>query len=256
MSRILLTYPHSSLEIPDFVKSRLSVPSEDLAIASDLYTEKLLWALDAQRVFAWTHLFFWNLNRNIEWQNFLTKEQYWEHNWMFQSVLLRDGREIYKSWEWLTDEEKQRLLDLYYKPFYKRVHELLDSWNVDFMFDVHSCDPISSGKQAWSWERADIILWNLWDENWEVKDEVWFVTFSPDILNRIKRILEDGWLSVSLNVPFSWWNITQEFWSLKKAQVLQIEVNKRLYLKDDLLTISQDWLRRVDEILTNALRSL
>jgi hypothetical protein len=42
MSRILLTYPHSSLEIPNFIKGRLAVSDEDLSISSDLYTEKLL----------------------------------------------------------------------------------------------------------------------------------------------------------------------------------------------------------------------
>lgn len=254
MKNILFSYPHSSFFVPEDIKERLNISREDLILSMDFWTDRFFSWFDATKLFAEIHLLFWNLNRHISWKHLLTQEAYKEFNGLFPTELSHNWKAVYGDWNHLSQEEKQSLIDLYYIPYYKKLVDFIVSRRIDFVVDIHSCDPITSGNQLWSWERADIILWNLWDEKWNIDPKKWYITFSTQLLQQLKATLEKHGLTVSLNNPFPWWNITQQIW--KQIPTLQIEVNKRVYMSDDLLRVEEDKFKRVNDILEKVFRDV
>lgn len=254
MKNILFSYPHSSLYIPENIKEKLNISRDDLILSMDFWTDRFFSWLDSTKLFAEIHFLFWNLNRHISGKHLLTQETYTEFNGLFPTELSHNGKAVYRDWNHLSQEEKQNLIDVYYIPYYQKLVDFIVSRRIDFVVDVHSCDPITSGNQLWSWERADIILWNLWDEKWNIDPKKWYITFPTQLLQLLKFTLEKHGLTVSLNNPFPWWNITQQIW--KQIPTLQIEVNKRVYMSDDLLKVEEEKFKRVNDILEKVFREI
>lgn len=247
MKNILFSYPHSSLYIPENIKEKLNISRDDLILSMDFWTERFFSWLDSVKIFAKIHFLFWNLNRHISGKHLLTQEFYTDFNWLFPTELSHNWKPVYKERFFLTQEEKKQILELYYIPYYKKLNEFIVSREIDFIVDVHSCDPISAWNQLWWWKRADIILWNLWDKEWNIDPKKWYVTFPTELLQQLKISLEKYWFSVSLNFPFAWWNITQQVW--KQIPTLQIEINKSIYMSDDLLKVEEEKIKKVNDIL-------
>lgn len=260
MKNILFSYPHSSLEIPEWLENKLNVYKEDLIITMDFWTEQFFSGIDSQKLFAEAHLLFGNLNRNISGYHLFSWEKYNTVMSLFPLNLAHNWKNIYKEWVELSEEEKLEIAEKYYIPYYKKISDFIMSWKIDVLIDVHSCDPVASGNQAWNWERADIILWNQWDENWNLKDWRDYVTFSPELIQKLKNLLEKHGLNVAINSPFLWWNITQQFGHSEKKDwkipTLQIEVNKRLYMEDDLLNINEEKFNNINTILTESIKTI
>jgi N-formylglutamate amidohydrolase len=261
MKNILFSYPHSSVNIPKWLENKLNVSKEDLIITMDFWTDHFFSGIDSEKLFAEIHLLFGNLNRNIAGFNLFTWEKYdTVIRSLFPLQLAHNWKNIYKDWIELSEEEKLEITEKYYKPYYKRISDFIMSWKIDVLIDVHSCDPVTTGNQAWYWERADIILWNQWDKNWNIRDWKDYVTFSPELIQKFRNILEKHWLKVAINSPFLWWNITQQFWHSEwvdwKIPTLQIEVNKRLYMEDDLLKIDETKFDNINTILSESIKNL
>lgn len=251
MKNILFSYPHCSSGVPKELEKKLNISKKDLILTMDYKTNLFFSNFKWEKIFAQTHLLFWNLNRHISWTNLLTSKMYNEYNWLFPTKLPHNLKDIYMDWFSLSKKEKSDILKRYYIKYYKSITDIIISKNIDYIIDVHSCDPFSNWNQVWTWKRRDIILWNLWDENGDINKIKWYITFDKEKLNKLKKILEDKWLIVSLNKPFSWWNITQQFW-LKKP-ILQLEINKNLYLEEDLLTLNEEKFKKINLILEEAL---
>lgn len=254
MKNILFSYPHSGLYVPPSVESRLNISKNDLILAMDFWTQEFFSGIDTIKVFSELHFLFWNLNRNITGKHLLTRELYNEANGLFPNEIASSGKLIYKEWQELSHEEQWELLETYYKPYYEKLIDFVLSGKVDFVVDVHSCDPESSGKQKWTGKRADIILGNLWDQNGEINPNKGYITFDTPLLQQLKALLESHGLSVSLNSPFSGGNITQQIGEM--IPTLQIEVNKRVYMSDDLLSVDREKFQRVNDILEKAITSI
>ncbi len=254
MKNILFSYPHSSLYIPEEIKERLNISQEDLVVSMDFGTDRFFSWFDTAKVFSEIHFLFWNLNRHISGNHLLTGKSYSQFNWLFPKELIHNWKPVYRESIPLSEAEKQRILDLYYISYYNKLVHFILSWKIDFVIDVHSCDPIAFWNQSWWWERADIILWNLWDVNWQLNPEKWYITFSSELLQKLKWLLESYWLSVSLNSPFAWWNITQQIG--KQIPTLQIEINKRVYMSDDLVWIEWEKFTKINNILEEVFKKI
>lgn len=252
MKNILFSYPHSSLYVPEEIKEKLNISKEDLIISMDFGTDRFFSWFDSQKLFSEIHFLFGNLNRHISGKHLLTWELYTAFNGLFPEELSHNWKRVYRNWLILSSEEKQKILNLYYIPYYKKLIEFILSKKIDFVIDVHSCDSVTSGNQLWWWKRADIILWNLWDKNWDLVTQKWYITFSSEKLQQLKKLLKGYWLSVSLNNPFSGWNITQQIW--KQIPTLQIEINKKIYMSDDLLQVEEEKFQKVNMILEEVFR--
>lgn len=247
MKNILFSYPHSSLAIPEWIEQKLNITHEDLVLSMDFGTQRFFEWFEATKLFAQLHFLFWNLNRNISGKHLLTGESYTEFNGLFPSKLSHNAKAVYKTGQKLSKEDQQEILEIYYLPYYKKLVEFILSGKIDFVVDVHSCDPKASGNQAGTWERADIILGNLWDSQGNLNPLKWYITFPSDLMAQLKSGLEAEWLSVSLNIPFSGGNITQEIG--KKIPTLQIEINKRVFMTPDLLCVDEEKFQSVNTIL-------
>ncbi|MDD5212822.1 MAG: N-formylglutamate amidohydrolase [Candidatus Gracilibacteria bacterium] len=260
MKNILFSYPHSSSNIPQGLENKLNVSKEDLIITMDFGTEKFFSGLDSQKLFAEVHLLFGNLNRNISGYHLFTGEKYNTAMSLFPLNLPHNGKNIYKEGEELSEAEKLEIAEKYYIPYYKKISEFILSGKIDLLIDVHSCDPVASGNQAGNGERADIILGNRGDENGNIKNGRDYVTFSPELIQKLRNMLEKHGLKVAINTPFLGGNITQQFGYSEgidgKIPTLQIEINKKLYMEDDLLKVDETKFDNINNILSESIKSL
>lgn len=254
MKNVLFSYPHSSTYVPKEFLKKLNISKKDLILSMDFWTDNFFSWIDSIKIFSQIHFLFWNLNRNISWKHLITWESYNWFNWLFPQELSHNWKLIYNELWPLNEEEKQKVLQTYYIPYYKKLINFILSWKINFVIDVHSCDPIKSWNQTWDWDRPDIILWNLGDENWEVNPLKWYITFPIEKIQKLRYILESYWLNISLNNPFSWWNITQEIW--KKIPTLQIEINKKIFMEKNLESINQDKFKKINNILEKSFKEI
>ncbi len=114
----------------------------------------------------------------------------------------------------------KRRLEALYHPWHQALHALIRrtyaSYGQCLLLDVHSMPPQGQDGQP----RADIILGNAYAQSTH-----------PHTTALIRRSFETAGFSVTMNIPFSGGYITRHYGKPdKKIEVMQIEINKSLYL--------------------------
>lgn len=159
------------------------------------------------------------------------------------------GNSIYKSKKYEPDEkEKQRRLDVYYWPYYRKIEELLEERKKQFgkvlLWDAHSIRHQVSTIQKEQF--PDMILGN--------NDEK---TAHPQIINTALEKLREGKYGINHNTPFKGGHITRYFGKPEEnVHGLQLEMNKILYMDDNEITYNKERAGNVKRILKETMEAL
>lgn len=152
------------------------------------------------------------------------------------------GKPIYRSSELEPDQnEVDRRINKYYKPYYAKIQELLQETKQEFgkalLWDAHSIRHFvpTIRKEVF----PDMILGN--------NDEK---TASGEIIQAALKGLRSGEFQVNHNTPFKGGYITRSFGDPdNNIHALQLEMNKILYMDDEELNYHPDRANKVRAVL-------
>ncbi len=159
------------------------------------------------------------------------------------------GNNIYKSKNMEpSSTERQRRLDSYYWPYYKKIEALLEERKKQFgkvlLWDAHSIRHKVSTIQKNVF--PDMILGN--------NDEK---TAHPELINTALKSLKSGEFEVNHNAPFKGGHITRYFGKPENnIHALQLEMNKILYMDDNELTYNKERAAGVKNVLKKTIIDL
>lgn len=125
----------------------------------------------------------------------------------------------------LDMKEVNRRLDLVHRPYHETLQGLLQAAAVDgqvVLIDWHSMPSAALTPQATGGKRPDIVLGDLHGES-----------CTPELTQRVRRLLEGEGLSVGLNKPFAGGYIVEHYGRPRAGrQALQIEINRAIYMDE------------------------
>jgi N-formylglutamate deformylase len=159
------------------------------------------------------------------------------------------GNSIYKSSDFEPDEkEKNRRLQEYYWPYYRKVASLLEERKAQFghalLWDAHSIRHRVSTIQAQPF--PDMILGNNDGK-----------TADDSLIKTALNQLQSGEFGIHHNSPFKGGHITRYFGKPSgNIHALQLEMNKILYMDDNEITYNSNRAEKVQKLLQKTLTSL
>jgi N-formylglutamate deformylase len=159
------------------------------------------------------------------------------------------GHSIYKDERnEVTAAEVQRRLALYYRPYHRKIQELLDDLRLQFgqvlLWDCHSIRQIVPS--IYREKFPDLIL-----------GDADGTSAAPILIEEVLSILRSGAYSVSHNYPFKGGYITRHFGQPAIQQhALQLEMTKVNYMDDDEVNFHTDRANRMSALLTQVFEKL
>ncbi len=245
---IILSVPHSGIEIPDEVKDTyLSAQLEKLDdtdwFVHDVYN--FVSELGITIIHAKYSRWLIDLNRDPE-----SMPLYNDGRIITGLCSTTDffGKPIYKAAQDPTREEVERRLDLYYWTYYKKIEALLEERKREFgkvlLWDAHSIRHIvpTIRKEVF----PDMILGN--------NDEQ---TADPNLIKIALDTLRQGPFQVNHNSPFKGGHITRYFGKpSKQVHALQLEMNKILYMNDEEIQYDEERAQKVRAVLRPVFENL
>lgn len=132
----------------------------------------------------------------------------------------------------LTVDMVMSRLDTLYHPWHRQLFKMIEQTQAMhghcLLLDIHSMPSYGPDGQY----RANIILGNNFGKS-----------ARPETTARIQQAFEQAGFSVVLNTPFAGGYITRHYGKpAQKIEVVQIEINKGLYLREDSLHLRADFL--------------
>lgn len=228
MKKFFITIGHSSLNIPKDLKERLNSDAILLELAEpgliemcDLFpTRKVIFDL---------HRAILDVNRSRNNIDPKTNQSYPVGRGL---IPVKDfsGNSIYRNDQQLDLTEQERLLELYYDPFFQEIDDLISTDNYSFFVDIHLMNDNISSYEMKN-ERPDINIGNLGDEEGEICLNRPSTTIKPEKARNIKQLFEDEGFSCKLNRPFAGGYIVMKH--LTTFPCFQLEINKRILMDSD-----------------------
>lgn len=235
---IILSVPHSGIEFPEELKSHYQAemtaqPDDTDWFVHDLYNfaPELGITVIHARYSRWVI----DLNRDPE-----SKPLYTDGRIITELVPTTDflGNEIYVDKKFVpNDEEVERRLENYYRPYHRKIERLLTERREEFgqilLWDAHSIRKFvpTIRKEAF----PDLILGD--------NDEK---SAGKEIIEIALQGLKAGKYGVNHNAPFKGGQITRHFGKPETGvHALQLEITKTNYMNDDELTFNEN---RADEM--------
>ena len=134
------------------------------------------------------------------------------------------GEEIYK--DKLTFSEAKKRIDTCYKPYHEALSGLVEAtrkkFGVCLLVDCHSM-PSSSSESRRGKGQNDMVLGDCYG-----------TACAPKVVERAEQILGDMGLKVTRNDPYAGGFTTRHYSAPKDGiHVLQVEVNRALYMDED-----------------------
>lgn len=134
------------------------------------------------------------------------------------------GEEIYK--DKLTFSEAKKRIDTCYKPYHEALRGLVEAtrkkFGVCLLVDCHSM-PSSSSESRRGKGQNDMVLGDCYG-----------TACAPKVVERAEQILGDMGLKVTRNDPYAGGFTTRHYSAPKDGiHVLQVEVNRALYMDED-----------------------
>tara|TARA_B100001778_G_scaffold187211_1_gene154179 strand:+ start:89 stop:955 length:867 start_codon:yes stop_codon:yes gene_type:complete len=250
---IVLTSPHSGSFYPEFFKKELNLSISKVRTIEDVKVDKILNGLNENNFDILTTdcprslidlnrskldidpSMFYNLPKNIEFVNIKSKHGIG----LFLKNIDESNIMYNKKIDWLTRDE---LIKKIYEPWHNKLSEILKSkYNAHknyLLIDVHS---FGSHREN---ENYDFII----SDNFSKSAQNKFVYF-------LKDLMEKNGFKVSLNYPYSGGYIVKNYSNKElDKNVIQIEINKKLYLNNDLEI--NDKFFDLRDFFHNAMKSL
>lgn len=239
---IILSVPHSGVEFPDELKSQFrpemaSQPDDTDWFVHDLYDFAA--ALGVTTIHARFSRWTIDLNRDPE-----SRPLYDDGRIITDLVPATDffGREIYVDKKFVPNErEKQRRLEIYYRPYYQKIESLLRERIYEFgkvlLWDAHSIRRLVKTIRPEPF--PDLILGDNDGKSAE-----------KEIVEIALTNLRAGKYEVTHNTPFKGGHITRFFGKPETGvHALQLEMAKMNYLNDDELIFNETRAAQVREVL-------
>jgi len=219
ISPIVFDNPHSGRELPDHFS--YDCPEEELMAFGDLHIEKLLRDIPDYGIpvlEARIHRAVIDLNRRENNNHSLIPGRLGQP-FPLTSIFNHHSRPT------VTEVEKR--INLYHRPYYKKLRELLNDAHKQFGFCIHM--DMHSIRRVPNLRRADIIIGNLNG------------TSCNDILNKfMSDFFEDEGLSVGFNNPYKGAALIEGTYNTSDCRnSLQIEIARDLYMDDDTLEFDE-----------------
>jgi len=243
---IVLSIPHAGTAFPSEIKKHYKKRMRKHLDDTDWFVDKLYeFAPTMGITVIKAKLSRWvvDLNRNPE-----SKPLYNDNRLITSNTPITDfyGNAIYKSSDFEPDEkEKNRRLQEYYWPYYKKIEALLLERKQQFghvlLWDAHSIRHVVSTIQADPF--PDMILGNNDNE-----------TADTTLIKTALTHLRSGEFGVNHNTPFKGGHITRYFGNPNdNIHALQLEMNKILYMDDNEITYNIKRAEKVQKVLQNTL---
>ncbi len=235
---VILSSPHSGVEFPDEIISHYKAEIVAQPDDTDWFVHRLYnfaAELGITTIHAKYSRLVIDLNRDPH-----SKPLYTDGRIITELVPKTDflGNDIYVDKEHIPDEaEIERRLENHYKPYYKKIEQLLqeriDEFGKVLLWDAHSIRRFVPTIQSEPF--PDLILG---DNDEKSADE--------EIIEIALSNLKVGKYDVNHNLPFKGGNITRSFGKPEKhIHALQLEMAKTDYMCDDELEFDE---KRADEM--------
>jgi N-formylglutamate amidohydrolase len=155
--------------------------------------------------------------------------------------VVADGEEIYRA-PLQTAEALHRISRLY-KPYHQTLAALLDQTRRHFglavLIDCHSMPSTGGSGGGSSGSRPDFVLGDRFGTSCD-----------PALTRRVADVLRDQGYDVALNRPYAGGYITEHYGRPSLGtHAIQLEVNRALYMDEDLLRPTKDFDRVRGEML-------
>lgn len=246
---IILSVPHVGTKFPKGLKGHYKKRMRRHLDDTDWFVDKLYsFAPELGITVIKANLSRWviDLNRDPE-----SIPLYNDNRLITSNTPLTDfyGNSIYKSSEFEPDEkEKNRRLEEYYWPYYRKIEELLAERKKQFgkvlLWDAHSIRHLVSTIQKDPF--PDMILGS--------NDEK---TADARLIKTALTKLRADTFKVYHNNPFKGGHITRYFGKPENdVHALQLEMNKILYMDDNEITYNTKRAKRVQKVLRHTLENL
>lgn len=246
---IILSVPHAGTKFPTEIKKHYKKRMRKHLDDTDWFVDKLYKFAPALGItIIKANLSRWviDLNRNPE-----SVRLYNDNRLITTNTPITDfyGNPIYKSPDFEPDKkEKDRRLQEYYWPYYRKIEMLLAARKKEFghalLWDAHSIRHQVSTIQKDPF--PDMILGN--NEN---------TTANAILIKTAIDQLQSGEFGVNHNSPFKGGHITRYFGKpSENIHALQLEMNKILYMDDNEITYNTTRAKKVQKVLQKTLKSL
>ncbi|MBN1831623.1 MAG: N-formylglutamate amidohydrolase [Deltaproteobacteria bacterium] len=242
-----VSVPHASYQIPAEITPTLAFTPGDIMEADDLGAREIFASLPVMVALwsRWSRLVV-DLDRDSEERG------------PRGVVPLKDshGRNIYKEGGLPEDEEVERRLKVYYRPYHFRLQEAIQDPEIKILFDCHSLAPMgpSGALDPMKWKK-DIVLANNGNPRGEKDPFFGEITCPSNTLQMMKEILNESGFSVSINQPYSGGFITAHYGKKlieKGKMAVRMEINQELYVDGETRQMDRfrlgDAARRVQKV--------
>jgi len=245
---IIISVPHAGTFIPEDMKSKMNPKLSDKLDDTDWFIDKLYgFATELGITIIKANYSRWvvDLNRNPE-----NQPLYNDGRVITDVVTITDfnGNKIYKDNDVPDSDEVARRVDLYHKPYYEKLDELLKNRKAEFgkvlLFDAHSIRKSVPGIH--SEDFPDLIL----GDNDETSAS------SELIITTIDSLKSKGY-EFSHNHPFKGGYITRSFGKPEEnIHALQLEMCKTNYMDASEMSYDDNNAERIQVVLKETLVNL
>jgi N-formylglutamate amidohydrolase len=154
--------------------------------------------------------------------------------------IVGDGQEIYRNR--LTVTDAMHRIDTIYRPYHRALRCLLQQTHRRFgeaiLFDCHSMPSASLGTETMP--RPDIVLGDRYG-----------TSCAAVLIDSVQTALEEMGYHVARNRPYAGGFITEHYGQpASSIHVLQIEINRALYMNEETLEPKPQFAAMADEMMT------
>jgi N-formylglutamate deformylase len=244
----VFSLPHCSNRIPTDIRRGLALSEDEIEESTDVGTAEIFGTLPAAAVFcaSWSRLTV-DLNRNPAQRD------------RKGVVALIDygGRSIFRPDSIPDEEEVERRIHAYYRPYHQQLLEALEAPGVKALFDCHSLYGVGPEEAPdRGRKRKDITLSNNGDPDGCPLASLGLITCATETLQVMKGAFEESGFSVSINRPYSGGYITTHYGHTRAGHgmlAVQIEINQDLYCRPGSLEVMPEKAREVRDRVLQAL---
>ena len=246
-----ISVPHCSSLIHEDIRPSIALTDKEIRESTDLGTRELFTRLPVRATLMaqWSRLMV-DLNRDPHQRDsrgVVPDEDYY-------------GRRIFKENCRPGEEEVERRLRKYYRPYHNRLKAAIQGPDAKVLFDCHSLTRIGPpGAPDPQKMRKDIVLGNNGDHKGDVNSSLGETTCPMATLKMMREVFKGTGFSVSLNHPYSGGFITKHYGEGlvgKGKMAVQIEISQDLYLDDDSLFVCPDKLADISKRLDRVFKEI
>lgn len=228
---ILITIPHASYAVPEEIRKNMKITDYEIQQHADLFTDQIYDVSTAYQVSATVSRLVVDVNRSpddLPIDNTLSDKG-------VVVGISENGNHVYSTLP--TQQNIAERIAKYHDPFHQKITALAP--DMKFVIDGHSMRSIGPAMREDAGDsRADIVLGNRA-----------YATCSREMMLFLFRFFREKGFSVKVNDPYDGRYIIGYHCSRKNLQGVLIEVNKSLYMDEELLTPYPEKIQQLKSVM-------